>query len=320
MILRRMMNLMKIDEFQSKWQSVAAAKGSYQRIDAEHPLDFYIGKSADEFKELILVTQYEPSKMKSSKSVEVIKGKRKDGKWAVQIKLLKAEHEDVFIHLCWDLIESSRKVINQLQGLETVIARFIKWQKLMEYAGGGLSDEVIKGVIGELTYAKHILVNKYDLDTIVTSWLGPDGADRDFTFSDTWTEVKAIGSGKLTIGISSIEQLDTSVEGLLAVATVDETSPVDEKGFSFASIINDFRALLKASPSALFKFEDKLVSLGYYDRKEYEEKFYVFKGFRFFKVDNCFPRLNRETVRVEIARVKYDILLSAIEDWEIEVA
>lgn len=314
------MNSMKIDDFQYKWHNVATSKGSYQRIDADHPLDFYIGKDAYGIKELILVTQHEPSKMKSSKSVEVIKGVRTDGKWAVQIRLLKKEHEDVFIHLCWDLIESSRGVISQLQGLETVIARFIKWQKLMEYSSGGLSDEVIKGIIGELIYAKSIIANKYDLDTIVTSWLGPEGSDRDFVFGNTWTEVKTISTGKLTIGITSIEQLDTSVEGLLAVATVDETSPSDKQGFSFAGVIDDFRTMLKANPNALFMFEEKLVNLGYYDKKEYEEKYYTFGGFRFFSVDRNFPRLTRETVRNEIAKVKYEILLSAIEDWETEVS
>lgn len=313
------MNLMKIDEFEYKWHSIADVKGSYQRIDADHPLDFFIGKDADGFKELILVTQYEPAKMKSSKSVEVLKGIRTDGKWAIQIRLLKKEHEDVFVHLCWDLIEASRGVLDDLKGLETVIMRFIKWQKLMEYGSGGMADEVIKGVLGELIYAKRMLVNKYDFDTIIESWLGPDGADRDFVFKDTWVEVKAIRSGKQTISINSLEQLDTPQEGVIAVVTLDETSPSDENAFSFAGVINDFRAMLKASPNALFKFEDKLVSLGYYDRKEYEEKFYTCAGLRFFRVDGDFPRLTREMVRNEIVMAKYEILFSAIGNWETEV-
>ncbi len=310
---------MKINEFYSRWRSLDFVRGTYQRIDSEHPLDFYIGKDAENLKELVLVTEYEPSKMKSSKSVEVVKGKRIDGSWAVQIKLINPEHEDVFIHLCWDLIESSRGVSNKLQGLETVISRFVKWQKLMEYGSGGLTDEVIKGIVGELTYAKNVLMNKYDPDAIVSSWLGPDGSDRDFVFEKTWTEVKAISTGKQTVSISSIEQLDTSEEGLLAVVTIDETSPSDQNGFSFASIINDFKSLLNASPEALFRFEEKLVSLGYYDRKDYEEKFFTFGGFRFFKVDSTFPKLTRATIRNEIAKVKYDILLTALVNWEIEV-
>lgn len=313
------MSSMKIDEFISRWQNIASAQGSYQRIDAEHPLDFYIGKNDEYVKELILITEYEPSKMKSSKSVEVVKGKRFDEKWAIQVRLVKPEQEDVFIHLCWDLIESSRGVHNQLQGLETVIARFVKWQKLMEYGSGGLVEEAIKGLIGELIYAKQILVNKYDLDTIISSWLGPEGADRDFVFNDTWTEVKTISTGKLSIGITSMEQLDTSIEGVLAVLTLDNTSPIDNKGFSFASVIDDFRTLLRACPNALLSFEEKLVNVGYYEKKEYAEKFYRVGGFRFFRVNCNFPKLTREMVRNEISRVNYEIILSSIINWEIEV-
>lgn len=310
---------MKINEFHARWRNTASTRGHYQRIDADHPLDFFIGEDSEKFKELLLITDYEPSKLQSGKSVEVVKRKRSnDGRWVMQIRLVRQEHEDVFIHLCWDLIESSREAITKLQGLGTVLTRFVKWQKLMEYGSGCLSDEVIKGIIGELTYARTLL-GKLNLDTIVSSWLGPEGADRDFVFNDTWTEVKAISTGKLTIDITSIEQLDTSVEGILAVVIVDDTSPTDGQGSSFASVINDFKALLKASPDALYHFEDKLVSLGYYDRKEYDEKFYILGKIRFFVVDNNFPRLTRGTVRNEIARVRYEILLQAIADWEIEV-
>lgn len=310
------MNLMRIEELRDKWQDIKINKGLIQRLDPMHPLDFFIGLDGDNLKEIVLLTEYEPSKMKSSKSIQVEKGKRSDGLWAIQIKLIKEEQEDVFIRLCWDLIDSSKNVTDKLQGVENVIARFIKWQKLMEFGTDCLSDEIIKGIIGEMLYAKHILLKRYDVDTIIDSWLGPNGSDRDFVFKDTWTEVKAISSGKLTVCITSLEQLDSLEEGTLAIATVDSTSGVDINGFSFSSIINNFRDILKASPHALYLFEEKLVSLGYYDRKEYDEKYYTFSGFEFFRVDNTFPKLTNKNIRNEIVKAKYEIAISSIRKWQ----
>jgi hypothetical protein len=312
------MNLMKIEDLRNKWQSINTNQGLFQRLDPSHPLDFFIGIDDNNFKEIILLTEYEPSKMKSSKSIQVEKGIRDDNQWAIQIKLIKEEHEDVFIRLCWDLIDSSKNFTDKLKGVENVVARFIKWQKLMEFGSDCLGDEVIKGIIGEMLYAEHLLLKRYDVDTIVNSWLGPNGSDRDFVFQDTWTEVKAIGSGKLTVCITSLEQLDSLKEGILAIGTVDPTSEADANGFSFSSIIKKFRLILKSSPSALYSFEEKLLNLGYYDRKEYEEKYYTFSGFRFFRVDNTFPKLTSENVRSEIAKVKYEVIISAISKWQFE--
>lgn len=308
---------MKIDELKNKWDSVPASTSSYQRVDNEHILDLFIGKDCDNLREIMIISNSEPAKIKSSKSIEVIKGERADGRWAIQIKLLNKDQEEVFTHLCWDLIELSRKAKTITSGVEIVIARFLKWQKLMEGGSDILSDEVIKGIIGELMYAKKVLFGKYSWDIIFSAWLGPDGADKDFVFDDTWSEIKAIKTGKTSVGISSMEQLSSNVVGTLVVATVDQTSSVDTSGFSFASLINEFKELLKSSPSALFDFEDKIFQLGYIDRKEYYEKYYVFYGFRFFKVDNNFPKMTRETIPKEIIKVKYEIAISEIKGFEI---
>lgn len=308
---------MKINDLHNKWNSVPHSDSAYQRIDNDHIVDIFIGRDSGGSKEFLILSEIEPAKIRSSKSMEIIKGIRNDGRWATQIKLLKKDQEEVFTHLCWDLIEQSRVAKTKTLGLEIVIARFLKWQKLMEGGNELLPDEVIKGIIGELTYAKNKLFLTYDWDTIFSAWLGPDGADKDFVFENTWAEIKAIKTGKSYVNISSLEQLSSKSTGTLVIVTVDNTSSADVNGFSFASIINEFRELLKASPSALFDFESKLLGLGYVDRKEYFDKYYVFYGFRFFKVDENFPKLTRESVAEEIIKVKYDIAISEIRNFEI---
>ncbi|WP_312813778.1 PD-(D/E)XK motif protein [Sedimentibacter sp.] len=308
---------MKIDDLQHKWNSVPSSDTTYQRIDDEHIMDIFIGKDSGGFKELLVVSEIEPAKMRSSKSIEIQKGVRKDNRWATRIRLLKKEQEEVFTHLCWDLIEHSRSAKNKTIGLEIVIARFLKWQKLMESGSDLLPDEVIKGIIGELLYAKKKLFPLYAWDVILSAWIGPDGADKDFVFEETWSEIKAIKTGKATVTISSMEQLSSKNNGTLVIATVDNTSAADAAGFSFSEIINEFREILRASPSALFDYETKLLELGYIDRKEYFDKYYVFYGFRFYRVDADFPKLTRDCIPNEIIKVKYDIALSEIKEFEI---
>jgi len=312
------MSLIKIDELKKKWDAIRSNQGYVQRMDPSHPLDFFIGIDENGYKEIVLITEFEPSRMKSSKSVLVEKGRRADGQWAIQIKLTDEDNEDVFARLCWDLVESSANCINKFQGVETVVARFIRWQKLLESGTDGMSTEIIKGLIGELKFAEEILLKKYSLDVIIDSWLGPDGSDRDFVFADTWAEVKAVATGKLTVGISSLNQLEVDDIGILAVAAIDITSSSDDNGFSFYSIIEHYRELLSNSPKSLFSFEGKLTNLGYFDRKEYYDLYFTFGGFRLFKVDNDFPRLTSKNVRNEIATAKYDLSLSSLRNWEIK--
>lgn len=310
--------MMRIDFFKSKWKEIRSTQGLFQRVDPQHNLDFFIGIDEHGRDVLMLISDYEPSKMRSSKSICVEKGQREDGRWAIQIILVSPEREDVFARLCWDLVESTYGITNILEGQEAVISRFISWQRLMEAERDGLSEARIKGLIGELKYAENFLIPRYGNDVVIESWLGPEGADRDFVFEDTWAEVKAVASGKLTVEISSLEQLDTEILGCLVICFVDATSGTDSNGFSFRSIIESFRERLYASPRALFNFESKLVSLGYFDRKEYSEKYYILNGISRYFVDSTFPRLTTRDLRTEISRARYELLISSLNPWIIK--
>ncbi len=309
---------MKIDDLTTKWNTVPASETSFQRIDDEHVLDIFVGKDGENQKELMIISDLEPARITPSRSLDIQKGIRKDGRWSTRIKLLKKEEEEVFTHLCWDLIEHSRKAATKMLALEIFISRFLKWQKLMESGRDLLSEEAIKGIIGELLYAENYLYRIKDWDAIFDAWLGPDGADKDFVFDDTWVEVKAISHGKSTVTISSLEQLTSPYSGCLAVFTVDATSPSDVDGFCFAGLVNRMRELLKASPNALLQYESKLMELGYSEHREYYEKYYVFRGARFFIVKEGFPRLDPSSVPTSIVKVKYDISLPELSAFEME--
>lgn len=312
------MNLMKISDLNQKWDDLRTSKKYLQRLDSSHPLDFFVGIDDNGYKELVLITPYEPALMKSSKSVNVEKGKRQDGQWAIQIKLNDENNQEVFSSLCMDLIVSTCEFTNKLEGMQAVVARFLKWQKLLEYGSDGMSNEVIKGVVGELIFAEKVLLRKYNLDEVIGSWVGPDGADRDYVFEKEWFEVKAVATGKLTVGISSLNQLDIDQLGYLSIVTTDYTSETDMHGFSFSWLIEHFKKMLESNPKALFSFEEKLLNLGYYDRKEYHEKHFKTGEISIYTVDDKFPRLTPQNVNSVIASAKYDLIIQGLNDWKLE--
>lgn len=309
---------MKIDYFKSKWDELRNSKEYLQRIDASHPLDFFIGIDENGLKELVLFTEFEPTQMKSSKSIIVEKGKRSDGKWAIQIKLEDDLNQDVFGSLCLDLVTSSYGFLNNYKGVQAVVARFIKWQRLLETGKTGMSVDVIKGLIGEMIFAEKVLMNKYPIDKVINSWVGPDGSDRDYVLDGLWFEVKSISSGKLTVGISSLDQLDVNVVGYLVIVIIDLTTTTDEFGFSFKSIIERFRDILRNNPNELLIFEEKLINLGYYDKKEYDEIFFKTGNISIYKITEDFPRLTHNNVPLEIGSAKYELILSSIKQWKLE--
>ena len=309
---------MKVEDLTRKWDAAPSSDALFQRIDDIHILDIYVGRDSELRRELMIISDMEPARINSSKSLEILKGKRKDDRWATRIKLLKNDEAEVFTHLCWDLIEQSRKASSKSQALEIFIGRFMKWQKLMESGSDLLSEEVIRGIIGENLFMKNVMHKNMNWVDIISAWLGPEGCDQDFILNDTWVEVKTIRQGKSYVTISSVEQLDIDKPGTLAVVLLDNTSPSDEQGFSFADIINEMRHKLHSSPDALFQYESKLMELGYSEHREYHEKYFVLKNIKIFKVANNFPRLRRAFLPEAIIKANYDIALAEIKSYEVE--
>lgn len=315
-----MITMMTIESLKDRWHTLGQTlnESAYQRIDSAHPLDLYIGHDMLDAKELMLLVDREPSRVSSCRSISVQKGRRQDGKWAVRFSLIDLEQEAVFIHLCWDLIESSREIQNRNRGNSFVLSRFRKWQRLMEYGHDGLlSKTVVKGLIGELLFLKQYILSKFDPVIAVEGWLGPDGADRDFVYRGIWYEVKSIDPGTSSIRISSVEQLDVDDPGELVVMMLEKTSSSNDDSLTLPGIVHHIRYLLQESPLALEQFDDKLLGMGFMDRKEYEEDHYVFRGIRRFVVARDFPRIRKGTLPPCISAMTYELSVSCLSKWEI---
>ena len=307
---------MKPSELKDKWNEFRNQFGYVQRVDPNHPMDFFVGISDKGYDELVLFTVNEPALIKSSKALEITKKQRpKDNKWATQICLVDRKNIDIFAKLCADLVESSQNVRSEKEGLESVSKRYLAWQRLFESLHIGLAKHVLKGLFGELAFAIETLSSHYLWDDIMSAWLGPDGADRDYIFGDNWFEIKSVSTGKDKVSISSLNQLETDENGYLVKYDVDESSSLDPRAMSIAQMVRTVRSILSQFPSAAQLFEQKLVSIGYIDRSEYEDIYFSHKEPVFYLVDERFPRLVTASVPSEIVSAKYDLSIVGIEPW-----
>ncbi len=308
---------MKTNEFISKWDELRKQKGYMQRLDPQHPLDFFIGINESGYDQLALITFTEPAQMKSSKELEVEKNKRKDGKWATQISSVEKSNQDIFARLCVDLVENSYISKSEQEGISRVTARFLAWQKLFSRMQDTLPKSVLKGLVGELIFAKYLIGKSISKDNVMNAWMGPNGADRDFVLDDQWYEIKAIATGKDRVTISSLNQLETNLKGHLVITYIDDSSKTDIHAFSVAGLVAEFRDVLNDAPEANRIFEEKLVSVGYLDKSAYEEIYFTVGNTDYYYINDTFPRLVTETVPTEIVGVKYDLSIVGIESWKV---
>ena len=305
---------MKADDFKVKWDQFRDQGDLVQRLDPNHPMDFFIGVSEKGYDELVLFTKAEPAQIKSSKALEITKKQRPtDQKWATRICSVERKNQDIFARLCLDLVETSSGVSSEHEGLERVTRRFLAWQRLFANLNTGLAKHVLKGLFGELVFAMETLSKRYSWDEILSAWQGPDGADRDYIFLDKWFEVKSISSGKETITISSLNQLDVIRPGYLVRINVDDSSSTDPEAVSVSEEIRRMRDTLGQYPNAAQLFEQKLVSLGFIDRPEYENIYFNHKAPVYYYVDHSFPKLTSANVDKAIVAAQYDISLSGID-------
>lgn len=306
-------------ELIKKWNEIPFYGGGYKRIDDTHPLEWYIGYEDINQKTILLLTNNDPGSISSSKSIIASTGQRHDGRWSISFRLIKKDNEDVFIHLCWDIIESSRDKSLGCATVNYIIERYNKWLKLMEHQQAGLMDESRrKGLIGEILFLEENIQNGMEIQVAIDGWIGPDGADQDFVYSNGWTEIKCTGISTDNISISSIEQLDAELPGWICVYFLDKTAPESRKGFTLKDKVDELRNAFKDNIRAREIFENKLFKYGYVDRKEYGEQKYKFGGKNKYKVDNNFPRLIKSNIPLQIVSAKYNISLAAIEEWRLK--
>ncbi len=302
-----------------KWKSIDYYDGGFIQAAAVHAMEWHIGWRNIDQKTLVFLSPCEPELLPSSKSIAVSKGLRSDKRWTLSFSLLRIEQDGVFEQFCADLISYSQHAGSETDVLKLVAKRFKQWNKLLAQQRKCLMDENNrKGLLGELIYLSEVIKKGRSVLSALEGWVGPDGADQDFVYSDGWHEIKAVGVNASFVKISSREQLDCSIPGELVVMKIDKCAPERRGGISLSEQVDAVTALVQDDENACMLLERKLLLYGFIDLPEYRKQKYFYSGQIKYRVDETFPRLTSEMMPPQIAGVQYVLSLAGIEEWRME--
>ena len=192
-----------------------SSPGTFHRVDGSHPLNIYIGIDDQSRWSLLLICDFEPPAIESSRMISIQKGRRSDSRWVLSLSLVDVKYKEMFLLFCSDIIDSSRTITDAKKAVQFIGKRYQEWREMLANSRGDLlSASEIKGLLGELYFLKTYLAPIYGIEKATTSWTGPRLLPQDFIIDDTWYEVKTISSSRDSVKISSLSVQVWELKGL----------------------------------------------------------------------------------------------------------
>ena len=304
--------MIDIKEFFSQFSNA----NYFSRVDNVHPLDLHIGLDEKGRKAIELRAAFTPRKVTGTSSIEVNQYKKPEY-YTIRFSLIDDEVSGLFYKFCEDLIEQTRDVKEKTEGYSAIIIRFYQWKKMFVSSKSTfLTEPEIMGLIGEILYLKGTLSKRIGLSDALRSWSGQELTHKDFSFDDTWVEVKAISRGAQNVKISSIEQLDSDNDGELAVYSLEKMSTA-YNGISLNKLVLDTRKLF-ISEEEQDDFMSKVALQGYEYNNYYDNFVYEISNVKRYSVIDRFPKLTARDIHKAIRKATYELSLLDISDFEIK--
>lgn len=286
----------------------------YSRIDAEHILELYIGLDETGRRSIELRSAFNPRKVKGTSAIEVNQYENQKYK-TIRFSLTEEEMSGLFYTFCEDLISQTRSLSNEIDGYNAIVVRFHQWKKMFVSSKKDfLNESQIMGLIGELLFLRDQLSKRIGLSEALRSWSGQELTHKDFSYGDTWTEVKTIKRSSQTIRISSLEQLDSKNDGEIAVYALEKMS-AEYKGITLNNLIIEIRNLFLDSDDRDL-FMSKVALQGYEYHNYYDDFTYEQIYNKNFKVSDGFPKLTPNDVPKAVVKSIYEIDLNKISEFE----
>lgn len=296
-----------------------------RRIDHTHPYELFWGKDGvghclfvfelpvEIDVEIHLIPEI------SGIKIELFKDQQNSNIQRLVLLLKNSDDWELFLALCNDVVQSTRKASNVKTATRLVIDRLIRWQEFLKKNRPELlSEEEIRGLIGELSFLARHLVPRFGIEQSIRYWQGPEGLPQDFNVGNTAIEVKSHGISTTQIHISSIDQLCPQSEDLfLYVISLGKTTPENVDAINLPLLIGRLRQeIIATCPDAINKFNDLIYLTGYIDSDRYLEYSYLFSRETMYCVTDSFPRICHQDLQPGIVKLSYSIDLEECADFE----
>lgn len=207
-------------------------------------------------------------------------------------------------------------VENKMLFLDTLKHKVLEWRDFFqEVKRIEVSSSFIKGLIGEFSYLKHLILG--DKITSLNSWSGPTGARSDFFVNGSRIEVKSTATtNPVKISISNLKQLETDSDELYIVLY---ELMANEEGLSLKELIVELVLLIEEKGLSINDFYKKLEMVGCSSDviMMTENNLYKIIDQSKYQITNDFPRLTSYTVPKYLVDVKYSVLKDGIQDFKV---
>ncbi len=280
--------------------------GNYRYYDASHPLKFFIGIDEQNRKTVVLINPSKPDKIKKTSAIDVDSVKTNNNEYRLSFHLNDNSMEGIFFKFCDDLVDSTRAVPDESIGMTLVCKRYNLWKRLFyKLSKPVLSEKQQMGLIGELLFLKDDMLKVHESHDAISSWSGCDKTHKDFSIGEEWYEIKSYTVNKLTIDISSIEQLDSDKPGTLVVYEFEKMSE-EYNGITLNTVVNDVLSMIDENDEELLL--DKLKAAGYEVSEEYDKCCFRNVSKHYYNVNDKFPKISSKDLPSSIVELQYEIL------------
>ncbi len=275
-----------------------------------------------------LLAQFPSSKLAPSerlpdgKGFEVLKvDPYRDGKTWIALSRRESGSPELFAEMVGDVAGAmDAKACESEDGiLRAMLRRIRMWQEFMGKGARPLGPEAELGLVGELSFLKFLIDSNISAEMALDAWLGPDDAPQDFVIGSGAVEVKAtVAASGFPAKIGSLEQLDDGTLSPLYLAAVKFS--VIESGKTLPEMVADVEDQICDEPGATAFFREKLFSAGYHESHapRYVRRFSEVET-RLLTVVEGFPRLTRASVPNGIANAVYEIDISRLSGFDVDV-
>lgn len=248
--------------------------------------------------------------------VEAALGGLRAGRVRFALTLTDRSYEAVFSVLCEDVAAAAARATSSRKALRDWAGRLHVWQAFMATHGaGGMSDQAIVGLMGELFVLRDVLIPRAGIDAVLGLWTGPRGEPNDFALPGGFLEVKStVRQVPETLEIANPAQLDDTRGSILLIFI--QLRP-DPQGSTLPQLVQEVRqVVVEDAADRLADYQDLLMAAGYLDtQSNLYRTAYTMDHMEYFEVKESFPRVREIDLRAGVRSCSYSIELEVCRQF-----
>ncbi|MCC6358556.1 MAG: PD-(D/E)XK motif protein [Phycisphaerales bacterium] len=234
----------------------------------------------------------------------------------VAVNLLDPTFDDLFAAFAGEMLSAVSASTTPEQAVQAINRCIARWRRFVDSGRRSLSDEEVRGLIGELAVLGRVARQRGFLNAL-SAWRAPFDSIRDFEFESSSLEVKTyqVHVGP-SLRINDPAQLEPSPGRPLHLCAV-RLAPT-ETGRTLPEVIQLLTDIHSGQPGGVVQLEEALASYGYLQSqaRTFSDRFSI-GPISVFAVGDGFPRIRPVDVPAGVEDVRFSLPIGGIARFEV---